>query len=109
MGVLVTGFFSVGTCLSPTVSTTRGIGSLRSRMTTFQFGKPPKWETQQAQGRVDLCAAKPVHARPTTHSINATERCDFTTDELMAMCAVRGGAPSRVRRSSPDESEESCL
>ena len=53
---------------------------------------------QHARGRVGLCAAKPVHARPTTHSINATARCDFTKDELMAMCAVRGGAPSRVRR-----------
>ena len=57
---------------------------------------------QQAQGRVDLCAAKLVHARPTTHSINAAARCDFKTDELMAICAVRGGAPSRVR-------QESCL
>ena len=64
---------------------------------------------QQARGRVGLCDAEPVHARPTTHSINATARCDFTTDELVAMSAFRGGAPSRVRRGSPDESEESCL
>ena len=65
--------------------------------------------SRQAQGRVDLCAPKLVHALPTTHSINATARRDFTKDELMAMCAVRDGAPSRVRRGSPDESEESCL
>ena len=29
----------------------------------------------------------------TTRSIRVTARCDLTTDELMAMCAVRGGAP----------------
>ena len=51
---------------------------------------------QQARGRVGLFAAKPVHARPTTHSINATARCDFTTDELMAMSAVRGGGRSTI-------------
>ena len=66
---------------------------------------------QQAQGRVGLCAAKPVHARPTTHSINTAARCDFTTDELMAMSAVRGGAPSRSGegRNEAEESEERCL
>ena len=47
---------------------------------------------QQAQGRVDLCATKPVHARPTTHSIDAKAGRHFMTDELMA---VRGGAPPR--------------
>ena len=106
MGVVVSGclfFFSylfVSDCFNNTLHSATYI---RSRMATFQFGKLPKWEesqmagAQHARGRVGLCAAKPVHARPTTHSINATARCDVTKDELMAMCAVRGGAPSRVR------------
>ena len=91
------------------------IGSLRSRYGHFSVWKAPQMGgsqmagAQQAQGRVDLCAAKLVHARLTTHSINAAARCDFTTDELMAMRAVRDGAPSRVRRSSRDEPQESCL
>ena len=39
------------------------------------------------------------------------ESYDLATDELMAMCAVRGGAPSQVRRgtNAAEECEESCL
>ena len=120
-------FFFVDTCLSLTVSTTRGtvplplVTARHDRIPSQPYGHFSVWKAphvggsqkmagaQQARSRVDLCAAKSVHAPPKTHSINATARCDFTTDELMAMCAVRSGAPSRVQRGSPDESEESCL
>ena len=39
------------------------------------------------------------------------ESCDLATEELIAMCAVRGGAPFGVRRETnvAEESEESCL
>ena len=90
-------FFSIHTRSPFTVSITRG--TTRFTLVTAchdQIPSKPYGDLVRVVGK---------------YTSEMEESCDLATDELMAMCAVRGGAPFGVRRgtNAAEESEESCL
>ena len=79
---------------------------------SYSFAFPSKKSHAIHIGHRDPFAAARRDVRVVgKHTSEMEESCNLATDELMAICAVRGGAPLDVWRGTnvAEESEESCL